>query len=206
MKPKPIVIAVSAVSGGGKTTFALAAAKELDAAVLLRDDYGDDPASSTGWLRDATEWLRDGANLDASRFPQLASDLERLISWQPVKSRHDESTIEPKPIVILDEATGRQCSEMAGLIDFVVAIDTPLEIGLARAVRRSLDYTASLRSYMRWYLDVGRSVCSEIRDQVMGNCDLILDWQLPIGEQIRIMRDKFGLNGVMAKHSGDAEN
>jgi len=198
MEPEPTVIAVSAIAGGGKTAFVTAAARELDAAVLMFDHY----TTLEDYPPDFAKWLRDGADFNEWKSPQFASDLKKLISWQSVESRHDGSTIEPKPVIILEEATGRQRSEMADLIDFVVVIDTPLEIGLARLVKRSLGDATYLSGYLEFYLAIGPPVYSEIRNQVMGNCDLILDWQLPIEKQIQIMSDEFGLEGAVAKPGG----
>ena len=208
MKRKPIVIAVAAIAGGGKTTLVLEAAKALDAAVLMFDDYFRD------YPVDMAKWLQDGADLSTWKSPQLASELRKLVSWQPVRSRRDGPMVEPKPVIMLEEPTGRQRPEMAELIDFVVAIDTPLEVGLARLVKRTLGHLdvaelhslprediiqrlagplAFLQGYLRSYPDTGRLLYAEILDQVMGNCDLILDWRLPIEKQIRTMADRFGL-------------
>jgi len=200
MESKPVVIAISAVAGGGKTTFVTEAAKALDAAVLMFDDY----TTGDTYPPDFERWLLEGADLNEWKSPQFAPDLKQLIEGQSVESRRDGSTIKPKPITILVEPTGRQRSTMAELIDFVVFIDTPLEISLARLLNKWREnmqhqpnqFMLTASSYLQSYLAGTSKVYIEIQKQVMDNCDLVLDWQLPIKEQIRIMSEEFGLGSL----------
>ena len=98
---------------------------------------------------------------------------------------------------------GRERAEMAPHIDFVAAIDTPLEIALCRGIMRDAghwlvedpegaskkqlvdsqkglwDY---LRGYLGYYLYALREFYIAEYERAAATCDLVLDGQLPADE------------------------
>ncbi len=92
---------------------------------------------------------------------------------------------------------------MAKSIDFVVLIDTPLDIAMARRFLRLADTNPladieqttkeQLREHvegllgfltgeLQGYLDASRAVYIAVQEQVAADCDLILDGRLPPDE------------------------
>jgi len=75
------------------------------------------------------------------------------------------------------------------LIDFMVYIDTPLDIAMARRLLRTLDGQTpetinerlnELKSELRAYLKGGRAAYLEMDKQIKPACDLVLDGRLPV--------------------------
>ena len=186
------VVAVSSAPGGGKTTLVTGAAELLGATTLFFDDY----AGVSEYPQDFKKWVDDGADLNLWKTPKFAEDLAALKRGERVGSPVGDATISPTEFIVIEEPMGRGRDEMAKSIDFVVLIDTPLDIALARNLLR-VDGTntsanmrqvtkglliASPREFVRDYLDVSRSVYIPVQEQVAADCDLVLDGRLPPDE------------------------
>lgn len=126
MGRKTVVIAVNAVSGGGKTTVTKELTDKLkNARALYFDDYHDDDVSAN--VPDVHQWVEDGADYDLWELKSVADDINKLLA--------DENL----DYIVLDYPFGRRQKQIAGFIDFCVYIDTPLDIALARRILR--DYS-----------------------------------------------------------------
>jgi hypothetical protein len=193
------VIAVSSVSGGGKTTLVKKAAELLNAPWLLFDEY----KSVSQYPPDIRKWLDDGADVDEWKTPGFAQDVAALKGGQSVTSPRDGRVVQPSEYVLIEEPWGRARAEMAPHVDFVAVIDTPLEIALCRGVMRDAghwlvedpesapkkqlvesqkglwDY---LRGYLGYYLYALREFYLDEYEQAAATCDLVLDGQLPADE------------------------
>lgn len=193
------VIAVSSVSGGGKTTLVKRTADLLRGTALFFDDY----ASVSEYPPDIKKWVEDGADVNAWRTPQFARDLAALRRGDRVVSPVDGADILPSEFIVIEEPMGRARAEMAPLVDFVVVIDIPLEIALTRRLLRDLGpislediekatkeqlaedvvkMVTYLRNYLSGYLDAGRDLYIAVQEQAKESCDLVLNGLLPVDE------------------------
>jgi uridine kinase len=191
------VIAISSVSGGGKTTLVKQAAEILGACTLFFDDY----ASSSEYPTDFRRWLDGGGNLNEWKTPQFARDLAALRRGESITASRGGAIIRPTEYLVIEQPLGRGQAEMAGLIDFVAVVRTPLEIALARRTIRDLDLQSpvplenatreelikqvqGLRGYLRTflglYLEIERELYLTILEKVESDADLILDGMLPV--------------------------
>ena len=102
---------------------------------LYFDDY---EASST--YPDITQWLAQGADPNQFQTPQLSADLRTLCAGQAITLPHNGEIAQPAHVIVLEEPFGRERAEVADLIDFVICIDLPLEIALARKLLRMLGF------------------------------------------------------------------
>jgi uridine kinase len=130
------VIALSGPSGAGKSTVVRNLVARLgDAMALYLDDY---EASSTYPAME--RWLADGADPNQFQTPQLSADLRALRDGQAIRLPHNGQVAQPARVIVLEEPFGRERAEVAGLIDFVICVDLPLEIALARKMLRMLNF------------------------------------------------------------------
>lgn len=183
-----LLVGISSPSGGGKTTVTRKVQELLpDSVAIFFDDYDLDTIHPSG-LR---QWLEEGANYNDWKTPRLTDDLGNLKSGKTIVSPVDGLTLKPGKYIIFDGPLGRAHAETAGFINFMVFIDTPLDVAMARRLRRDLPSLSGenssspadfLRGQLGAYLDYGKQACLEMEKQIKPTCDLILDGCLPADE------------------------
>jgi uridine kinase len=197
--PANYVIAVSSISGGGKSTLVRKTAELLNGSTLLFDEY----RASSHYPQDTGQWLADGADFNEWETPDFARDVAALKIGKSVTAPRENRVVHPAEFIVIEEPMGRVRAEMAPHIDFVAFINTPLEIGLARRLARDVDYLElkdlenatheeltqdykrlfiHVSGYLQYYLDIGRDLYRAIHEQAIATCDLVLDGQLPVDE------------------------
>ena len=120
--PPNYIIAISSVSGGGKTTLVKRTADILRGTALFFDDY----AAVSEYPPDIKKWVEDGADVNDWQTPQFAKDLAALRRGDSIVSPIDGASILSSEFIVIEEPMGRERAEMVSLIDFVAVIDTPL--------------------------------------------------------------------------------
>jgi uridine kinase len=156
---RPLSIGVSAAAGGGKSTLVRALGERIDGAVKVFFD--DHPVTMPA---NPLQWLAEGADFNAWKSDSLEAEL---------------TSLRERGVPIVFEAPlGRAHSATGRFIDFLVFIDTPLEVALARWVRRRLGEDTSIDEItvlLDIYETVLRPVYLEQRRQVMPGADLVVD-------------------------------
>ena len=113
-KTETVVIAVAGASGSGKSTLVCALAERIEnAEAMFFDDYRPDYGNPT-------------------------RDLQSLRIGDHITYPGDGRRIDARKVVILEEPTGRTREGMGDKIDFLVYVNLPLEVSLARVLLRSI--------------------------------------------------------------------
>jgi uridine kinase len=166
-------ISVAAPPGGGKTTLSrMISAKLHGAPILHYDDYEQLTRRGPAEIE---SWLDRGARLDEIPVPGFAEKLADLKA-------------SGAPFVVVDGPLGRAHPPTAAAIDFLIFIDTPLDIALARIVRvqarlaarapnpgTARDFAVWLEGYLDNYTRFMRRSYAVQRTIVMPQADLVLD-------------------------------
>ncbi|SFF97139.1 Uridine kinase [Halobacillus alkaliphilus] len=164
MKRKsPMIIAIAAVSGGGKTTIASCVKRKLpNSKTIYFDDYDFDGP------KDITKWIDNGCNPDDWDLSPLIRDINQLIT-------------ERRDYIIVDFPFAYLHSQTSSLIDFAVFIDTPLDIAMARRIHRDFKSGSAEEILLDLdnYLAGGRRGYLTMLDTTKPNSDLIVDGTLP---------------------------
>ncbi len=174
MQPK--IIGISAIAGGGKSTLVRQLVDQIDGAIAIHfDDYATDET----YPQDFSQWLADGADFNQFRTPNLADDLAKLKRGETIVSPVDGSTVAATDYIFFEAPLGRAHHATGQHIDYLVFIDTPLEVGLARFVLRSLESAENaapmpLKTYIEAYLFLLRRVYLAQREQIIPASDLVL--------------------------------
>ena len=157
------VIAVSGVSGAGKTTIVKQLAKEFNCPFLLFDDHTD----KSTYPQDMKDWLKNGANVSLIKTPKFVNSLKRLILKNSTR------------FIFIEEPFGKERVSMSALIDYVVLLDQPMELCLARIIKRHTEHPNSdsisyISSYLDKYEDHFREIYISAANQVRNNSDLTI--------------------------------
>ena len=127
--PSYVIATSGSAAGAGKTTLMRKVAERLGDAVSVQFDAYEHLST---FPADNKQWVQSGADPDAFRTPELTEAVRALREGTSVIHPRLQTPVEPAAYVVLEEPFGRGRNEMRGLIDFVVCIETPLEIALAR--------------------------------------------------------------------------
>lgn len=157
------VVGVAGAPGSGKSTLVAALAQALPGARALHmDDYENMTRLP---LEAVARWYRAGADIDAFEFPQLQAALAR-----PAQD-----------LVLFETQFGRAHGATGRHVGFLIWIDTPLDIALARALGAALERGAGaqwLRGYLDGYLGTVRELLEMQQARVAPGADLVLDGRL----------------------------
>ena len=182
------VIAVCGTSGAGKTRLVERTVELLGDAVAL---HFDDYRSVSDYPADLRAWLEAGADPDAWRTPRMAADLMALRAGRAVALPDPPRRLEPRRFVVVEDPFGRARREMAPGIDFSAYLDLPMEVALARKLRRDLAGAARelgaqgaldrASLFFEEYLEGrGREAYLAGNRRARESCDLVLDGMLPL--------------------------
>ena len=155
------IIAISAVTAGGKTTIVNALKDRLPkAAVLYFDDYDFD-----GEVEDYAKWLADGADVNVWDLSPLKADIDRLISGGEYE------------YILLDYPFAYDHRMLEGYIDCCIFIDTPLDVALARRVLRDMQSAPAedILAEMRSYLQYARPAFVHMQNGHQASADYVID-------------------------------
>jgi uridine kinase len=177
------VVAIAGPPGSGKTALMTALADLLPDVTCLFLDGFDTPAGRMSAAALA-RWLQAGARFDALAVPALAASLAALKAGQAVTEPVSGRRVTPAAVILFEMPFGRAYGPTARLIDFLVWLDTPLDIALARNVLAWESMAPQrprtwLPRYMQEYLAVTRAVLAAQQGAVAPAADLVLDGLAP---------------------------
>lgn len=178
---KRYLLVVSGTPGAGKSTLARKVAERLGDAVTFHFDHYDREPTNSG-PADLRVWLEQGASPNAIQRPRLVEDLKALCRGGAVTDPRLGTPTEPASYVVMDGPFGRVWNPIRDLVDFVVCIEVPMEIALARRILRTAGqiedgahFRADITKGMTSYLNGGRESYVRVFEQVEAACDLVVD-------------------------------
>jgi uridine kinase len=179
MTMKPFVVAVSGISGAGKTSLVSKLSARLgNAPSLFFDEY---PKVGPG----IGPWLTSGSDPGDWQTPELAVHLKDLRAGNPINQLHDRGILSSPDFLVIEEPFGRSRPELAAYIDYSLFIDVPLEVALARRILRDMStiwrdcdrgqFEAEIAKYTNYYIAEGRLLYARLQELGLESCDVALD-------------------------------
>ena len=157
------VVAISGVSGSGKTSVIKQLSAAFSCPYLLFDDHTDEDTYPT----DMKSWFKNGADVSDIKTPRFVNSLVNL------KAECNSEYI------FIEEPFGRQRDSISSLIDYVVLLDQPMEVCLSRVIMRNIKHLSSdslnsIPRYLSMYDDHFREIYIASADRVRENSDLLI--------------------------------
>ncbi|MBU5345832.1 hypothetical protein [Paenibacillus lautus] len=171
MYTKPKIIAIAAVSGGGKTTITSRLNQELNnSRAIYFDDYDVEGPE------DIIDWVERGADCNEWSLEPIITDVNNLINSSDVS------------YILLDYPFSRLHHDLK-TIDLTVFIDTPLDIAMGRRLLRDfrIANTEVIMDELSNYLSRGRIGYESMLKTTRPNSDVVVDRALHIDEIIKII-------------------
>ncbi len=189
------VIGFSGIVSAGKTTLLKEVAKSIEDSVsMLWDDYDHLVKLE---FEDPKKWVADGCDTNKWKTVQFIEDLCSLKKGKSIHHPTTKEKINPAKYILIEDPTGRTRTEMEELIDYLIFIDLPHEISLARSYNRELsnkqkwqnteDLVNFLKFYTKRYLDWFYSALKIIEKRLREDADLIVDGSKTTNEQAEIV-------------------
>lgn len=182
----PFVIAIAAVSGGGKTTVTKQLNEKLvNSKALFFDDYDFEGPD------DMHKWVENGADYNAWDLSPFITDLKLLLT-------------EPLEYIVLDFPFAYKHSHASKCIDYAVFVDTPLDVALARRITRDFQNGTmeDVLFDMKNYLYKGRRAYLEMLNTIKPNSDIVVDGTLPVSGIVSIIYEKITKGSYFLSQDG----
>ncbi len=113
-----------------------------------------------------------------------------MIAGNHIISPADGSKVSPTEYIVFDAPLGRAHCDTGRFIDFMVFIDTPLDVAMARRLLRAMtvaeagaeDAIKIIEVELSSYLGGARMLYVEFQDRIKRDCELIVDGCLTLDE------------------------
>lgn len=157
------VVGVAGAPGSGKSTLVAALARALPGANTLHMDSYENMTRLP--IAEVARWFRGGADIDAFAFPALEDEL----------ARREAAAGGP---VLFETQFGRAHRATGRHIDYLIWLEAPLDVALARSLQALLARGARqdwLQGYLDNYLGAVRELLEMQKARVAPGADLVLD-------------------------------
>lgn len=190
MKPK--IIGIGGISAAGKSTLCQALGKALDATVILWDDYEKISTEPENYF----EWFQTNRDYNVWKYDALANVLKTLKAGTSTKCPITNEQLNPTKYVIFEAPLARSHYPTGQYIDYLIFLDTPSDIALARRMLREFKQNIDdreIKKELENYLAFERPIYL-FSHEANHQADLIINGSLPLADQVNSILNTFSQN------------
>jgi uridine kinase len=128
------------------------------------------------------EWSVHNYDPNMANLTQPVQDLEQVIAGHAITYPLEQGIVQPAAVIIFDSPIGRSHHLLEQLVDFVVSVDVPYEVALARRIQRIIAIAESdtaamkrLRFFIPFYLEFARMMYLQHNELAKASADGIVD-------------------------------
>lgn len=165
------IIAVAAVTAGGKTTVVKELLKKLpNSKALYFDDY-----DFVGAVEDFYKWITEGADYNVWNLEPLKNDIINIIARNEYE------------YLLLDYPFAYCHEGITQYINTAIFIDTPLDVALARGILRDMknSSTEDIINWLDYYLNRARVAFVQMQKDILPVSDYVIDGNKSIEEIVK---------------------
>jgi uridine kinase len=180
------VVGIAGAAGAGKTSLVQALVGSMPDALALHIDAYQQFTQQP--MDELVRWVERGGDVDEFSIPALAEHIDKLKRGEPVRDPVHGRELAPRKYILLETHFGRAHRATGRYIDLLVWLDTPLDLALARNVRKFLipltqdcdaraarDAATWIRTYLENYMAHVRRLVRAQQEMVSADADLVVD-------------------------------
>lgn len=190
------IIAISGISGAGKTTLTRALATRHHASHLSWDDFDGISVHPDDYL----DWFQGGRDYSEWNYAELARMLRALKMSEATIHPVTSERVLPTALVFFEAPLGRLHGQTAGMIDLALHVSLPKDIALCRRLIR--DYGAAdelsledLMDELRFYAGDGHELFDD--SALVEAADIVIDGMRPLARQLETVDRHLGRLGYL---------
>jgi uridine kinase len=200
MPERAFVVGLAGLPGAGKTTLTQLLLKSFGGSrAVYYDQFQTITRMTPEWVSD---WFARGADPNEFALAELVAELTRKTQVSEAEQR--------RPLVIFETPFGRLHRATGAFIDFLVWIDAPLDIALARATLGFLDSAQRDKApdaaveFIRWQTQymlnypIIRPLYVAQSERIGSSADLVLDGSRSAKESADLVKKTLASRGVTA--------
>jgi uridine kinase len=200
MTERAFVVGLSGIPGAGKTTLTHLLLRDLKAAgVVYYDQFQTLTRMMPAQVRD---WFARGGDPNEFALTELIGELTRQTQTRLGEKR--------RPLVLFETPLGRLHRASGAFIDFLIWIDTPLDVALSRAILAFLDAAQRDKApnapseFVKWQTQymlnypIVRPMYLAQRESISSSAELVLDGSRPADESVVAVREALSARGIVA--------
>lgn len=209
-----IVIAIAAPPGAGKTALAHALAAQLPGALALEHDHYE--AFTSRSPQEVEAWLDAGGDYASIDVSALMADLETLKAGGEILDRATGRPGRAARFIVVETPFGRAHPAMRPHIDFLVWVETPADLALARRLSEFVTAAGrdpspeNLRQFVGWldgYLHhyttiVRRAMAAQLKRVAPGADLALVDKDTDVARQVSTVMQALTARGFLRAAPG----
>jgi uridine kinase len=190
------IIGISGIGGAGKSVLTKALGEALKATVLFWDDFDEISQGPEDYIK----WYNTSRDYSEWKYDALVEVLKHLKQGEKVISPATNKELIPSEYIVFDAPLGRKHTATGQYIDYLIFLDTPLDVALARRVLRDFRDKSNLNiieifEELDFYLNSSRPLYAMDYEE-KEKFDYVIDGNQPVDKIVSSIIQKIQIDKI----------